>query len=218
MGDAFLENMENLVKLPPSTLENIEKIKLSDYILVDLEATADEPVKIPSRIIEIGAVKVINGEVIETYKEYVQPNDPELQKLTPFIMELTGISQEQVDSGLSAKEALIDFGAFVGELPVISWSKYDYTQLAKETIENGLAADDYTWSNPDTTRDLRVDLVEVIGTLARSNNKNKMRFGMKRAISKLNHMYNLGFEIKGHHHDALDDVETLLQIAKLIYR
>ena len=64
---------------------------INSYICIDLETTGLNP-KI-DRIIEIGAVKVVNGQVTDTFSTYVNPG----RKLEERIVELTGITQAQVD-------------------------------------------------------------------------------------------------------------------------
>lgn len=77
-----------------------------DYISIDIETTGLNPKT--DRIIEIGAVKVVNGEVIDSFEQFVNPG----RKISERIVELTGITNEMV---LHAKEAdevmrsLLDF-------------------------------------------------------------------------------------------------------------
>ena len=64
---------------------------VNSYVCIDLETTGLNPKM--DKIIEIGAVKVIEGNVVDTFLTYVNPG----RKLEERITELTGISQEQVD-------------------------------------------------------------------------------------------------------------------------
>ena len=61
-------------------------MKINSYISIDLETTGLNP-KL-DRIIEIGAVKVVDGQVVETFDTLVNPG----RKLDERITELTGIT------------------------------------------------------------------------------------------------------------------------------
>lgn len=76
------------------------------FVIVDLETTGLSPKN--SEIIEIGAIKVIDNKVVDTMDVFVRPSRP----LSWFITNLTGITNEMVDEGLSTKEALKVFDEF----------------------------------------------------------------------------------------------------------
>ena len=76
------------------------------FVIVDLETTGLRPKN--SEIIEIGAIKVIDNKVVDTMDVFVRPSRP----LSWFITNLTGITNEMVDEGLSTKEALKVFDEF----------------------------------------------------------------------------------------------------------
>ena len=76
------------------------------FVIVDLETTGLSPIN--SEIIEIGAIKVLNNEVVDTMDVFVRPSRP----LSPFTTRLTGITNEMVDEGLSIKQALKVFEEF----------------------------------------------------------------------------------------------------------
>lgn len=67
-------------------------------------------------IVQIGAIKVDwpSGTVVSTFDQFVKPLvNPDL---SPYFTNLTGITQEQVDTkGVSFAEALENFLAFIGE-------------------------------------------------------------------------------------------------------
>ena len=64
---------------------------LDRYVCVDLETTSLEPAK--NEIIEIGAVKIENGQIIDRYEQLIKPNET----VPPFIWTLTGIKQADID-------------------------------------------------------------------------------------------------------------------------
>ncbi|MCR5737003.1 MAG: 3'-5' exoribonuclease [Eubacterium sp.] len=82
---------------------------VKDYVCVDIETTGVNTKW--SKIIEIGAVKVRNGEVVETFSELINPGE----KLTPFITELTGITDEMLADKPGIEEVLPKFIAFAKE-------------------------------------------------------------------------------------------------------
>ena len=59
----------------------------SSYVVVDLETTGLYPSQ--DRILEIGAVKVLDGEVADTFCMFADPQ----MKIPERIRELTGITQ-----------------------------------------------------------------------------------------------------------------------------
>lgn len=66
---------------------------VKDYVVFDLETTGLSPDK--DTIIEIGALKVIQGKVADRFSEFINPH----QKLTQQISELTGITDDMLAGG-----------------------------------------------------------------------------------------------------------------------
>lgn len=79
----------------------------NNYIVVDLETTGLSP-KWDS-IIEIGAVKVQNGELIEVYQQLINPGF----LIDSFISNLTGITNEMLKKEPPLGRVLPDFNEFV---------------------------------------------------------------------------------------------------------
>lgn len=67
-------------------------------------------------IIQIGAIRVLGDKEVDSFCVFVRPEkNPQLSE---FIIELTGITQSDVDEkGLGFPEALVQFREFVGSLP-----------------------------------------------------------------------------------------------------
>ena len=77
-----------------------------EVIVFDLETTGFSATG--DRIIEYGAVRLRNLELCDTFGEYVNPERAVPQRIT----ELTGITQQDVDGGISEREALERFIKF----------------------------------------------------------------------------------------------------------
>ena len=91
------EGGANLYSLPTS------------FVAVDTETTGlDFDL---CNIIEIGAVKVDNGQIIDSFKTLINVDE----KLPPFIVHLTGITDEMLADAPSLNEVVADFDAFVGD-------------------------------------------------------------------------------------------------------
>lgn len=82
--------------------------RATDYTVVDIETTGLNPAM--EEIIEIGAIRVRNNEETERFSELIKPS----KEISPFITNLTGISNEMVKNARTAKDVLKDFRDFLG--------------------------------------------------------------------------------------------------------
>ena len=102
----------------------------NSYISIDLETTGLNP-KL-DRIIEIGAVKVVDGKVYDTFSALVNPG----RKLTERVVELTGIRDEMLKEAPVMDEVLPKFHAFLEELPLLGHQLlFDYSFLKKAAVD-----------------------------------------------------------------------------------
>ena len=103
---------------------------ITSYISIDLETTGLNP-KL-DKIIEIGAVKVINGQITETFHSYINPG----RKLEERIVELTGIRQDQVDQAPVISEVFPKLEVFLEDLPFLGHRiLFDYSFLKKAAVD-----------------------------------------------------------------------------------
>ena len=99
-------------------------MKEMEMIAVDVETTGltagvDE-------IIEIGAVKIKDGKIRETWRSFIKP----VHVLPDRITELTGITKEMLENERSCTKVLSEFLAFAGELPLLGHNlPFDYSFL-----------------------------------------------------------------------------------------
>ena len=86
--------------------------------------------------IEIGAVKIVDGEITSEFETFIKPIlFPTLSK---FCRSLTHITQDDVDNGIKFPEALQLFEKWCGNARLWSWGEYDNTQLRRDAGLFGL--------------------------------------------------------------------------------
>ena len=85
-----------------------------EFVAFDLETTGLSAQN--DTIIEIGAVIMKNGEVLDRFESFVDPNC----RLHPRIVDLTGITDEMLRGAPQIEEALPKFLAFCGDRPLIA--------------------------------------------------------------------------------------------------
>ena len=119
-------------------------INLGDYTVIDLEMTGLQPKM--DKIIEVGAVKVRNGEIIDTLEYMVNPRCA----IPERIQELTGITDEMVQAGLEEDEAVEKLLAFIGEDVLVGQNViFDYSFLKQWAINHRIPLELKAW---DTLR------------------------------------------------------------------
>ena len=112
-----------------------------DYCVFDLETTGTDPKK--NMITEIGAIRVLGGEIDAEFSQLVNPGIP----IPPYITEITGINDEMVADAPPVGEALEMFMDFAGDLPLVGHNiiqfdlKYIY-RFARE-CHNKTIGNDY---------------------------------------------------------------------------
>ncbi|MGC8765311.1 MAG: single-stranded-DNA-specific exonuclease RecJ [Brevinematia bacterium] len=103
-----------------------EKLYLKEYhneeiVFFDLETTGLNPVK--DEIIEIGAVKVKNGVVIDSFEALVKPSKP----VSPEIESITGISNQLLEKEGKPIEIVIgEFIKFIGDKKLVAHNLLEF--------------------------------------------------------------------------------------------
>lgn len=107
--------------------------KVDTYVALDLEMTGLNPKQ--DRIIEIGAVLVEKGEVKKTFSTLIDPRC-QLQQRT---IEITGITQADVDGAPRLEEKLTELSEFMGDRVLLGHSILsDYAFLKRAYVNAGI--------------------------------------------------------------------------------
>ena len=146
-----------------------EDLSQTTFVVLDLETSGASP-KSGSAITEIGAVKVCGGQVLGTFKTFINPGTP----LPPFITELTGITDEMLIDAPKIESALPLLFEFLGSdkstVFVAHNAPFDLSFLKASAALHG-----YAWPNfrvIDTVKAARFVLTKddvanyQLGTLA----------------------------------------------------
>ena len=155
------------------------------YVVFDIETTGFSPIK--NRIIEIGAVKVSNGEITDRFSSFVNPQVP-----IPFEIEkLTSINDEMVMDAPVIEKVLPEFLSFCeGTVLVAHNASFDISFI-RENAQRQQLPFDFTY----------VDTVGIGRVLLPHQAKHTLD-----AVSKT-----LGISLENHHR-AVDDAEATAQI------
>ena len=111
------------------------RAKQLGYVVIDVETTGLDCDK--SEILELGAIRVIDHQVTDTFSALVRPEQPIPAEITT----LTGITQDAVSAqGTSLQPLLEQFWAFVGQSPVMGHNlDFDLAFLKKASARFGLS-------------------------------------------------------------------------------
>ncbi len=106
---------------------------MNSYICLDIEATGLSP-RI-DKIIEIGAIKVIDGVETDTFSTFVNPG----RKLDERIVELTGITDDDLKDAPFIDTVIPEFVEFCGDLPLLGHHIIsDFSILKQAAMNNRL--------------------------------------------------------------------------------
>lgn len=98
-----------------------------EFVVLDIETTDFSPAK-GGRIIEIGAVKVKNGKIVDEFSELVNPG----LKIPKKITDVTNITDDMVKDCPSINTVLQKFWEFIEGYPVIAHNaRFDWDTFLK---------------------------------------------------------------------------------------
>jgi DNA polymerase-3 subunit alpha (Gram-positive type) len=178
-GDIIKNKKENL------------KVDEAEYTVFDIETTGLSYEK--DEIIEIGAVRIKDGKVTDTFDVFVKAKS----KISDFTTKLTSITQEMVDSGLELGEALKKFDNFAKDSVLVAHNaEFDCSFMKINFAKVGMKFD-YTYAD---TLPLAKALIKI----------------KKYKLDYIVNYFNLG---NFHHHRAVDDAtvtgKVFLELLKL---
>ena len=99
-----------------------------DFVVFDIETTGFSPVS--NRIIEIGAVKVVNGEIADKFSTFVNPQVP----IPYHIEKLTGINDSMVMDAPMIEEVLPQFMEFCKDAVMVAHNASFDMSFIKENV------------------------------------------------------------------------------------
>ncbi len=156
-----------------------------EMVVFDIETTGLDVRS--CRITEIGAVKIRNGEVVEEFNTFVNPEMP----IPEEIVKLTSITDEMVADAPKIQEALSAFLTFCGDSLLIAHNaNFDCGFIRAAATECGLPFENTYLDTVGLSRYLNPDL-------------------KKHKLDALVEHYKLG---EFHHHRACDDARVLALI------
>lgn len=155
------------------------------FVVFDIETTGFSPVT--NRIIEIGAVKVDKGQIVDRFSVFVNPQVP-----IPFEIEkLTGINDSMVMEAETIERVLPQFLDFVGDAVLVAHNANFDVSFIKENAKRQQIPVDFTY----------VDTVGIARMLLTGQSKYTLD-----AVAKT-----LKISLENHHR-AVDDAECTAEI------
>ena len=163
-----------------------QEINESTFVVFDLETTGLSPKN--NEIIEIGAVKIENEEIVDHYQSFVKPDKNIPSKIT----DLTGINNEMVADADKIDKVLDEFVDFIGDSVLVAHNAdFDYSFLQSAFQKTNKKEAEYP----------------VLDTLALSR---ALLNGIKNhKLNTLAQHFNVNLE---NHHRADDDAEATAEI------
>ena len=164
---------------------DVSKDLQAEYVVFDIETTGFSPVK--NRIIEIGAVKISRGEIVDSFSAFINPQTP-----IPFEIEkLTGIRDDMVMDAPTIEVVLPQFLEFCGDAVLVAHNANFDMSFIKENVSRLNISREFTY----------VDTVGIARMLLPNQAKHTLD-----AVAKT-----LGISLENHHR-AVDDAEATAEI------
>lgn len=123
------------------------------FICFDIETTGLSPLN--EKITEIGAVKVVGGEITETFSTFANPG----KRIPDKIVQLTGITDDMVKDAPSQSEAVSAFLEFAGDHVLVAHNAPFDTSFIRRACEN--MGREYNYTSVDTVAIARAILPDI---------------------------------------------------------
>ena len=88
------------MQTPPISRDKSLKLYPNSYVVLDIETTGFNPSE--NEIIELSAIKVLNGDIVEEFSKLVKP----MGYVNDYIVNLTGITREMLENAFNLKEVI----------------------------------------------------------------------------------------------------------------
>ena len=164
------------------------------YVVFDLETTGLYADKGDS-IIEIGAVKMKNGKIVDRFDIFVNPN----VKLSSEIISITGITDEMLVDAPSEEDSVKSFINWVGEYPMVAHNaKFDISFINSAYRKYNLGV-------------LNNTLIDTLG-LSRYLESNERYHNLATLVIR----YNIPWNEEKHHRANYDAEGTALILYKML--
>ena len=185
----LIDDTVNIVVRP-----NKEVMLDQTYVVFDFETTGFNAGGADS-IIEIGAVKIKNGEILEKYDELINPGRPLPQK----IIDVTNITDDMLEGKDNEENAVKRFIAWFGDCPMVAHNaKFDVSFLEMAYKKYNLG----TFTNPV------IDTLELSRTLDNTYARHSLSALVKR--------YEVPWDESAHHRGDYDAEGTALVFHKML--
>lgn len=113
---------------------------MDNFVAIDVETANHNPTSICS----IGAVKVVDGVIVDRFHEFVKPTPN--WYLRRFTNEIHGISRSQTDNARNFAQVWLDVDKFIDGLPLVAHNKNFDEGCIKATFRHyGMSYPDYTF-------------------------------------------------------------------------
>ncbi len=185
----MIDDAVDIVIRPNSTI-----LLDNTYVVFDFETTGFNAGG-GDQIIEVGAVLLHNGEIIDRFSELIDPKRP----LPAKIIEVTSITDEMLVGKDSEEEVIKRFIAWFKDYPMVAHNaKFDMSFLEMA----------YKKYNLGTIKNTILDTLELSRTLDTSYNRHNLSALVKR--------YEIPFDEESHHRADYDAEATALIFHKMM--
>lgn len=183
------DNVEIIKRMNPDNV-----LLDNTYVVFDLETTGFNAAAGDS-IIEIGAVKIKNGEILEQYDELIKPPAPIREEIT----NVTNITNEMLEGKRSEEEAVKDFIKWVGDLPMVAHNAHFDTSFIEMC---------YQKYNLGEYKNTILDTMIISRVLDSGESKH--------TLSAITKRYDVTFDEESHHRANYDAEGTALVLHKML--
>lgn len=169
-------------------------LTMDEYVVFDLETTGLYP-NSGDEIIEIGAVRIKNGNIVDRFDELICP----VKDLSEEIIKITGINNDMLKGKRNEESVVKTFMTWVGNTPMVAHNaRFDISFLDMA----------YTKYNLGTINNVVIDTLGLSRYLESSERFHNLATLVKR--------YNIPWDEDKHHRADYDSEGTALIFLKML--